>query len=74
MAAHTPQVIKTWDIAEVGWQVFDSEVRILTQNRTDVELKAASPGKLMLIEKPLRGMPKQAQPRKVREQEVRNGS
>lgn len=45
------KTIKTWDIALVGWATFDSEVRLITQGRTDVKMFAPSPGKLVLIER-----------------------
>lgn len=45
------KIIKTWDIAMVGWATFDAEVRAITTGRSDVKIFAPMPGKLVLIER-----------------------
>lgn len=43
------RTLKTWDVKEVGWEVYLREVAVLSKGRGDVKISSYSPGMISLM-------------------------
>lgn len=44
------KILKRWNVAECGWDVYYSEVAALSKGRVDVRIQCLRPGHITLIE------------------------